>query len=255
MVPVRRMIATLLFVSGGGYLALCLLLFLMQRSMLYFPTPARGGGEVEEFESDGVRLAVSVRRLVGPKALLYFGGNAEDVSLSLPELGEAFPDRALFLPHYRGYGGSGGRPTETALHADARALFDRIHAAHPDIVVVGRSLGSAIAVRLATERPVGRLVLVTPMDSILRTAQRHFPFLPVAWLLRDRYESWRLAERVTAPTHLIVAERDEIVPRAAAESLLARFPPGVATLSVLPGADHNFDPGDPDFLHLLRAAR
>lgn len=252
---VRRVIATLLIVGGGGYLLLCLLLFLAQRSMLYFPTPAGARGDVETLEVDGVRLAVSVRRLAGPTAVVYFGGNAEDVSYSLPALAKAFPERALYLPHYRGYGGSGGRPSETALHADALAVFDRVHAEHPDVLVVGRSLGSAVAVRLAIRRPVTRLVLITPLDSILETARRHFPVFPVTWLLRDRYETWRDAGSVTAPTHLIVAERDEIVPRSAAEFLLRRFPPGVATMSVLQGVDHNFDPTDAEFLRLLRGAR
>ena len=249
----RRAFVSLLVTAVAIYAGLCLLLYLGQRSMIYLPPSAgAGAGEVETLEVSGATLAVSVRSRPGPRALVYFGGNAEAVAWSLPELAEAFPEHALYALHYRGYGASTGRPAEAALHADALALFDRVHAAHPEVVVVGRSLGSTVAVRVASLRPVVRLVLVTPFDSLANLGARHFPLFPVRWLLTDRYEAWRDASRVTAPTRLIVAERDEIVPRGLAEALLARFPPGVAKLVLVPGAGHNTISASPDYLPLLR---
>lgn len=249
----RRWMSFLLLI-GLAYLGVCLLLFVVQRSLIYYPPPrTRASEEIERLTVNGATLAVVVRPLPGPRALLYFGGNAEDVAWSLPELAAAYPAHALFLPYYRGYGESEGSPTEAGLHADAEALFDRVHATHPEVVVVGRSLGSSIALRLATGRPVSRLVLITPFDSLAGVGQRAFPIFPVRWLLRDRYESWRWAPAVTVPTHLIAAERDEIVPAACTKRLLGAFPPGVATLTVVAGADHNSISESPDYLAALRS--
>jgi pimeloyl-ACP methyl ester carboxylesterase len=171
--------------------------------------------------------------------VIYFGGNAEDVAYTLPELAALFPDRAIYLMHYRGYCGSSGRPSETALRSDARALFQMVHAHHSDVIVVGRSLGSSLAIQLAAEEPVSRIVLITPFESILRIAQRTAPFLPITLLLHDKYESWRFAPRVTCPTLLIAASHDKVVPLGDTETLLRAFRPGVATLRVMDDTDHN----------------
>ena len=128
---------------------------------------------------DGAEVAVTTQPAQGTRALLYFGGNAEDVSASLPQLARDFPGRALYLMHYRGYGASTGRPSEAALHADALALFDKVHATQPQVAVMGRSLGSGVAVRLAAQRPVSALVLVTPYDSLRDGAARQRPVFPV----------------------------------------------------------------------------
>jgi uncharacterized protein len=231
-------VSFLLFFAGA-YLALCLLLFFAQRSLVYLPPRPTATVEVERLEVAGAALAIAVRPLAVSGALVYFGGNAEDVGRSLPELATVAPDRALYLPFYRGYGESTGAPSEAALLADALAVFDRVRGEHSDVAVVGRSIGSAVALSLGSLRPVSRLVLVTPFDSLAATARRHFPIVPTGWILRDRFEAWRWAEKVEAPTLVLVAERDEIVSRQQSERLFAAFRPGVATLRVVSDADHN----------------
>lgn len=223
------------------YLGICALLFAYQRSMIYFPQPraVQAAANTLRLPVPGADLVVTVRPAAGPRALVYFGGNGEDVSLNLPALSQAFPDHFLYLLHYRGYGGSTGNPTEDALRQDALALFDKVHAAQPEVTVIGRSLGSGVAVRLASQRPVQRLVLVTPYDSIQEIAAGQFPWIPVRWLMRDTYESVKYAAAIRVPTVLVAAERDEIIPAASTARLLAAFTPGVATLVILPGAGHN----------------
>lgn len=154
---------------------------------------------------------------------IYFGGNAEDVSYSFPRFAAAFPDIAIYMMHYRGYGGSSGRPSESALHTDAKELFKMVQAKHPDVIVVGRSLGSGVAIRLASEEPVSRLVLITPFDSILNIAKRAAPFLPIGLLMQDRYESWRVAPLVRSPTLIIAADNDEIIPASNTAALFRAF--------------------------------
>lgn len=249
-----RLLVTLLLLAVALYAAACAAVLLLQRSMIYYPQPAAGRPPQRlQLAVDGVQVLVSVQPRPGAGAVLYFGGNAEDVSLSLPELAAAFPQRAVYALHYRGYGGSAGAPTERALHADALALFDRVHASHSEVLVVGRSLGSGVAVRLASQRPVARLVLVTPFDSLPSLAAPLFPWLPVRWLLLDRYDSARLAPRITTPTLILAAGHDEVVPRESTERLLRRFAPGTATMVVIPASGHNTISASPAYSAALRA--
>ena len=249
-----RKMVTLITVAAFAYLGLCALLFFFQRSMIYFPQPrSHGSGSTTiTLSTDGARVLVTARPHPGPNALVYFGGNAEDVSYSLPSLSAAFPDHAIYLMNYRGYGGSSGTPSERALFADAIALFDKVRTEHESIVAVGRSLGSGVAVHLASVRPVARLVLITPYDSLQELAARQFPFFPVRWLLQDKFESWRYAARVASPTRVIAAEHDEIIPRASTEALYARFREGVASLEVVVGTNHNTISESSEYIPLLR---
>jgi uncharacterized protein len=237
-----------------AYLGLCVALYARQRKLLYAPPPAGQAGATRtlSLRKRGPRVLVSVREASGPGAIVYFGGNAEDVAPNLPPFEAAFPRHALYLLHYRGYGGSEGRPNEADLYKDALALFDYARRRHSRVVVVGRSLGSGLAVRVASVRAAARLVLVTPYDSIVDIAAGQYPWAPVSLIMRDRYESFRYAPRVRAPTRIIVAESDQLIPRANSERLLHRFAPGVARMSVLPG-DHSSVTAHPRYLPLFLA--
>ena len=223
------------------YLAVCAAVFVMQRSLLYFPQPRHVTEDASTMKLpvDGAELIVTVRPHAGPKAIVYFGGNGEDVSYNLDAFSAWFPAHALYLMHYRGYGGSTGSPTEFANHADATALFKRVQAEHSEIGAIGRSLGSGVAVRLASTQPVSRLILITPYDSIAEIAASAYWFLPTRWLLLDTYDSGRVAPTIKVPTTLIVADHDQVIPRASTDLLMTRFAPGIATLTVIADSDHN----------------
>lgn len=235
------------------YVAVCIVLFTFQRSLIYHPRPRSyvEGITLLTLAEQGARVLVSSHPYGGPKALLYFGGNAEDVSQAMPDMVEAFPRRAIYLMHYRGYGGSSGTPSEKALVSDALALFDMVQPEHPNVVVVGRSLGSGIAVQIASARPVERLILVTPFDSLESIGARQFSFLPVSLLLRDKFESWRYAARVNAPTLILAGDKDTLVPLANSERLKNNFRPGVAVLKTIAGAGHNDISESPEYARSL----
>jgi pimeloyl-ACP methyl ester carboxylesterase len=223
-----------------GYGAACGALYFFQRSFIYYPQAHAHKTPRLAVRSDaGVEVVATVREHAGPDAVLYLGGNAEDVSQSLPGLHEAFPAHALYLLHYRGYGASGGQPTEESIQQDALALFDLVQARHANVVVVGRSLGTGVAIRLASQRPAQRLVLVTPYDSLQALAVMRFPYFPVRWLLADRFDSWKYVAGVKAPTLVIAAEHDTVIPRDSTQRLFERFPAGAARLVVIPGVEHN----------------
>jgi uncharacterized protein len=241
---------SLLLFATVVYLGLGIWVYATQRSQIYFPVPEthHPDAQVRWIESQGERLKVWVIPRAGSRALLYFGGNAEVVAGNIELFSAAFPDRSLFLVNYRGYGGSSGRPSEAALLADAQMVFDHVRAQRSEIAVMGRSLGSAVAVSVASERPVERLVLVTPFDSLVNVAREYFRWLPVGWLMRDRYESARRASAVTAPVLVVVAAQDEIIPRVRSETLAAAFAPGQAHVVFVPGVGHNTLDASPAYL-------
>ena len=250
---VKRMLILIVAVLAILYIAACVALYLKQRTFQYFPTSRRlGPSELGgTFQNGDALLQLTVRPHAGPAAVLYFGGNAEDVSGSVGPLLAAFPDREIVMLHYRGYGGSAGTPNEADIAADAAGLFDKVYALHPDVIVVGRSLGTGVAVRLASTRPVAKLVLVTPYDSLLGIAEKTFPLFPVRFLLIDKYESWRYVPRITAPVLILRAERDETIPAASTEALRDRFPAGQVRYVVVPGASHNTIIDDPEYVKSL----
>jgi pimeloyl-ACP methyl ester carboxylesterase len=249
-----RTLLILVVVAIVVYLACCALLFAFQRSLIYFPQPPSpaNGASMFTLPTDGAQVQITAMPKKGPDAVVYFGGNAEDVNFSLPSLAAAFPRHAIYLMHYRGYGGSSGKPSEDALVADALALFDRVSTEHPNVVVIGRSLGSGVAVHLASLRPVARLILVTPYDSLAELAASQYPYFPIRWLLLDKFESWRYAAQVTAPTLVVAAERDEVIPRTSTEALYARFHTGVVTLRIVAGTSHNIISESPEYVPLLK---
>ena len=224
-----------------AYLALCALMYFGQRSQIYFPVreSEAPGGTAMRFATDGADLKIWVVPRPGPRALIYFGGNAEDVAGNIAAFAAAFPSHSLYLVNYRGYGGSTGRPSEAALQADSAAIFDHLKRQHAEISVMGRSLGSGVAVYLASIREIRRLVLVTPFDSLVNVASEHFRYLPVGWLMRDRYESAKRASKVRAPTLVLIAGADEIIPRERSAALVAAFPDSQVQSEELAGATHN----------------
>jgi pimeloyl-ACP methyl ester carboxylesterase len=236
-----RELASIVVIGVAVYAAICALMYGTQRSQIYFPTPAseHAGTDVLWVETGDARIKVWAVRRPGSRALIYFGGNAEDVRYSIDELSVALPESSLYLVNYRGYGGSSGRPSEAALYEDALAICDRVREERADVDVMGRSLGSAVAVHLASERLVRRLVLVTPFDSLAAVAQHHFRWLPVGLLMRDRYDSSNLAQSIRAPTLMIVAAQDEIVDRKRSDALAQAFQPGWVRVELIEGARHN----------------
>jgi pimeloyl-ACP methyl ester carboxylesterase len=250
----RHVAAALLLAPVAAYVGACAMLYATQRRHIYNPT-GRANAMVPTMPLPGrdADVLVSVRAHAGPVAIVYFGGNSEDVSTSVPLLAEAFAQAAIYALHYRGFGGSGGTPTEADLVADALALYDTVRKRHRDVVVIGRSLGTGVAIQVAARRrSVRRLVLVTPYDSIAEVAQGRYPAFPARWIVKDRYESWRIAPRIRVPTTVIAAEHDRTIPMRHTQRLMAHFRPGIATFVLLPGEGHTFGL-TPDFLAALRS--
>lgn len=242
---VMGVFAALLLVLYGTF---CIYLCFGQRHLMYQP---QGSWPVRRPPDFSLRRgAVTLRGwVVHPgqaKALLYFGGNGERIEDRRDDLGRWFPDRTIYLLPYRGYADSDGEPSEQALIDDAQALYDVVAREHADIAVIGRSLGSGVAMQLAAQRPLQRLVLVTPFDSMLQVAKAQYPFAPVRWLLKDRYESWRYATQVRCPVLVLRAGDDQLVTADRTAALMASFPTRPREI-VIEGEGHNTIQDDPDY--------
>lgn len=148
--------------------------------------------------------------------VLYLHGNAGHIGHRAYRLG---PFRRLgwgvLLLEFRGYGGNPGRPSEAGLVTDARAGLTALRAmgfAPSSILLWGESLGSGLAVRLAVEQPVAAVLLEAPFTSITAIARSRYPFVPVDWLLLDRFDSLRILGSVQAPVLVMHGAHDRIVP-------------------------------------------
>ena len=236
------------------YVGLCLLLYAKQRAMLYYPTPESHTDDAEliRLESAGETLNIWRANPGQARAILYFGGNGENVVYTIPSLGRAFPDHTVYFVHYRGYGGSTGSPSEEGLFQDALNLYDHVQASHPEISAIGRSLGSGVAIHLAAQRKLEKLVMVTPFDSIEVLAKESLPIFPISLLLKDKYRSIDLAPGIETPTLVLIAERDGVIPRNSTDRLIAAFDAARVVTHVLEGATHNTVGGDPEYLSRLQ---
>jgi dipeptidyl aminopeptidase/acylaminoacyl peptidase len=174
-------------------------------------------------------------------AVVYFGGRSEEVSWVVRDAGKLFPGMAVLAVNYRGYGDSHGDPAETHIIEDGCMLFDWMAAHHHvdprRIAVVGRSLGSGVAVQVAKERPVHAVVLITPYDSILALAKRKFRVMPIEYMLRHRFESIKYAPTLKVPTFVLRAASDDVVPHSHTDQLVAKLAQLMGDETV-PGSDH-----------------
>ena len=141
---------------------------------------------------------------------------------------------------YRGYGGSSGRPTEAGLVADATAVYDFALARYPAerIVLWGESLGTGVAVALAAEKPVARIILESPFTSAVDIAAQLYWFVPVRWLMKDQFRSDLRVGKIAVPVLVLHGERDTVVPIALGERLYALIDAPKRFVR-FPGAGHN----------------
>ncbi|MCW8329199.1 lysophospholipase [Photobacterium sp. SDRW27] len=230
------LLAILLF-----YMLFSLTFCALQRKLLYFPQPASDiYGEANiHFDINGELLNGWVLNEGQAKALIYYGGNAENIEANIPFFEAVLPAYTVYLIPYRGYGDNAGVPTEQALYSDAVHIFQQIKARHESISLMGRSLGSGIATYVAANRKVDKLVLVTPFDSIENVAKDIYWMLPVSLFIKDKFRSAEHVKDITAKTYIFVAENDQVIPRARTERLIALFNEQLVEVIVVSGAGHN----------------
>jgi len=237
------------------------------QSHLIFPThavPSAGrwppGAERLSLTTPGGQDLSGIRiRADEPSAdatlIIGFGGNAWNAQDVAEYLHELFPDDEVVVFHYRGYAPSQGSPSAEALIADAPLVYDlaveRVKPAR--VIAVGFSIGSGVAARLAAERPVDGLILVTPFDSLKAVAQSMFPWLPIGPFFDHEIDAALALEQLDVPVAVVAAERDEIVPSERTDALRERAPRIVFDRTIA-RAGHNDIYARSDFHEAMREA-
>jgi fermentation-respiration switch protein FrsA (DUF1100 family) len=176
----------------------------------------------------------------GNPVVLYFHGNGGSLSLRTDRFRRiAAAGVGLVALSYRGYGGSTGSPSEEGLINDARAAYAFAASRYPAsrIALWGESLGTGVAVALATEKQVSRMVLDAPYTSTLDVASASYPFLPVRYLMKDQFRSDQRIGQVKVPVLILHGEADRIIPISYGERLYAMIP-GEKRMVRFPGGTH-----------------
>jgi fermentation-respiration switch protein FrsA (DUF1100 family) len=224
-----------------------------QRRYLYFPEATRpdvattgvaSARTITVSTQDGLDLLawLSPAANEAKPVVLYLHGNGGHIGYRARRLAQMNSlGWGVLLLEYRGFGGNPGTPTEAGLYLDAQAAYAALLALRIParrIVLWGESLGTGIAVRLAAEMEVGAVLLESPYTSLLAIGQKRFPFVPVSWLLRDRFDLIGRIGAVHAPLLVMTGGRDDVIPPAMGQAVFAAANhPKVFWLA--PDAGHN----------------
>lgn len=251
------------------YTAAAAYMTLAQRSFVYRTAPAwlepkdHGLNQAEAISQtmkDGVTLrgwGIKPTRDVAP-VYLYFHGNANGLDERATRFGYlASSGAGVVAFSYRGYGGSGGSPTEALLHSDAREIYNALLKTYPEnrIVLFGESLGTGIALELATHVKPAGIILDSPYLSVVERAHAAYPWLPVSLLLQDQFRSDLFIRNVNVPILILHGTKDDLIPLSDSERLAALAKPNQVTRKLYDGQPHvvPLDKGPmPDILEFVR---
>ena len=234
-------ITSIILVLIGIYLLFAAFLYVYQRKLIYYPMPVDPQFSADEINIDnrGILLHGWVLNPGKPRAVIYFGGNSEMVTHRREYFENVFSDYSVYLINYRGYGNSRGSPSESGLFSDALVIYDELIKRHDSITAYGRSLGSGVAVYLAAMRPLEKLILLTPYDSVAAVAQRIYPLFPTRYLIRDRFDSASRADDIDVPVLIASAEHDREIRLPHTLALKQSINPNLVEYQMIGGAAHN----------------
>lgn len=242
---------TVLILIVAGYAALCAFMYFAQRGLMYFPdrmrtAPADAGlPEAKEEKlttADGETIIVwhiPPRDETKP-VVVYFHGNGGALNLRARRFAAlALEGIGVVGVSYRGYGGSSGTPTEDGLIADGVAAYEFAAKLYSParVALWGESLGTGVAVAVASEAPVAKLVLETPFTSAVDVGASVYSFLPVRFLMKDQFRSDLRIKNVKAPVLILHGERDSVVPIRFGERLYEMIT-GEKKFARFPGGEH-----------------
>ncbi|NPA27493.1 MAG: alpha/beta hydrolase [Epsilonproteobacteria bacterium] len=191
--------------------------------------------KIEFKSSDGVVLEGGlVENKKGAPLVLYFGGNGSNVIWFLDMVASKIKDFNFIAFNYPGYGNSLGKPSEETILKYAQEIYKKYNPS----IVVGRSLGSAVAIYVASKNPVKGLVLITPIDSIVNIAKARYPFLLVDYLVKHKFEANRWAKDIKAKVAVILVENENIVPKKSIENILNELKDKIVYKATIKEANH-----------------
>jgi pimeloyl-ACP methyl ester carboxylesterase len=257
-----KTLLSLLVFAAAIFAVLCTVLYVRQDQLLFYPRPndpeLLAQWRTHRVEIPSGKSFVEAWWAENPTAsssavVIYFGGNAEDV-LYTAAVAHRLNARRVLVANYRGYGADKGQPSQSALFEDALTIYDytltQAGIAPKDVIAMGRSLGSGVAVWLAANRPLRGVVLITPYENMGAVATRHFRFFPVRLLLKNRFPSDEYAARVKVPVLILAGEQDTLIPPIHAQHLFDVWA-GPKDMQILRNASHDNIEQHPQYYALI----
>lgn len=235
-----KKIISLLKVSIGLYIIILLSIFTFQRSIIYHETPYFETSHKEIKLGKEEKFTTLVINEKAEDAVIYFGGNAENISVTadLIKVMIKTEDKAIYFVNYRGYANSEGSPTEKGLYEDSLTIFDYVKTKHKNIKVIGKSLGSALAVNVAAKRDFEKVMLITAFDSLLNVAKEKYTYFPVEYILKDKYESIKLGSSIKENVVFLTAGRDKLITKERTDNLKKSINKELITEFIIKDANH-----------------
>lgn len=236
----KKLFKSLFIILLATYTSFSAVLYFFQSDFLYHPQK-KSSNSLEEklFKNGKVSIFTTLANKGKEKAIIYFGGNFENVEYNYVNFSNAFKDHTSYLVQYRGYLSSTGKPSQKALYSDALHVYDHIKNKYKEIVVIGRSLGSGIAGYLASKRDVKKLILVTPYDSVENVAKDMFKILPISLMLKDKYNLASKVSSINSNTLIIYVEDDKVISNKRTKELIKKFPKKQLSVKILQHETHN----------------
>jgi len=208
------------------YLIILTYVYLFQRNLLYHPLNNDYQGDEINFDyneifiqnNEDIKLKAWLHEkdLINKKTIIFFHGNAGNLknrNYKLNELSKL--DINFLIIAYRGFSGNQGKPSEQGLYEDARSALDWLKikgVKEKNLILYGESLGTAVAIETAQSKDLAGIILESPFTSMVELAQKYYPFLPVKFLLKDRYETIKKLPNINSPLLVLHGKLDNIVP-------------------------------------------
>jgi len=225
----------IIFFFVAAYLLVSIALYVFQRRLQYFPTtnyltPEDVG--LSGIEEITVKTKYTKKLLAwyapaptGRPTIIYYHGNGGSLATRAGRI-EFLREQGygVLMTTYRGYSGSSGSPAEFPIKMDALYFYHWLQARgvkEHDIVIYGESLGTGVAVATAVNHHPGAVILEAPYSSAVDVGASRFPWLPVRWTMKDRYESEKMINEITAPVFMVHGELDQVIPIRFAKKLFA----------------------------------
>ena len=209
-----------------AYIVVIIFVYFYQRNLLYHPSENNYQNDTIQFKhqeifikvNDEIKLKSWIinKDLKNFKTLVFFHGNAGDLSNRIYKLNEL--DKLninILLISWRGFSGNEGYPTEKNLYEDAEAAIKWLNkkkVSNSQIILYGESLGTGVAVEIASKNNFNSIILESPFTSIENSAKIYYPYLPVSFLLKDRYDSISKIKKINSPILIMHGRKDDIVP-------------------------------------------
>ena len=209
-----------------AYIVVIIFVYFYQRNLLYHPSENNYQNDTIQFNhqeifikvNDEIKLKSWIinKDLKNFKTLVFFHGNAGDLSNRIYKLNEL--DKLninILLISWRGFSGNEGYPTEKNLYEDAEAAIKWLNkkkVSNSQIILYGESLGTGVAVEIASKNNFNSIILESPFTSIENSAKIYYPYLPVSFLLKDRYDSISKIKKINSPILIMHGRKDDIVP-------------------------------------------